>query len=220
MEKSAPSWTVYGAEASGSIPIEAALTLLGLPYAVVDAVTWADDAARERVAPFNPLRQVPTVVLPGGEVFTESAAILIDLADRYPQARLGPPADHPSRRQFLRWMLFISSEIYSLYWILPDVRRIGVSPDAKPDVLKAVYARILSCWHNLDEQIAPAQFILGADLSVLDLYAAVVSRFGPGRRHVDAAAPKLAQVLRRVDALPALAGFWANRYPFEEGWQG
>ncbi len=33
------SYTVYGAAGSGSVPVEAALTLLGLAYTVVEAPT-------------------------------------------------------------------------------------------------------------------------------------------------------------------------------------
>ena len=36
------------------------------------------------------MRQVPALVLPDGEVLTESAAILIWLADRYPEGGLAP----------------------------------------------------------------------------------------------------------------------------------
>ena len=69
--------TLYGAAASGSIAVEAALTILGLPYELVEGATWVEASARKRVAPVNPMRQVPTVILPCGEVMTECAAILI-----------------------------------------------------------------------------------------------------------------------------------------------
>ena len=39
-------YVVYGAAGSGSVPVEAALTLLGEPYRVVERVVWADKAAR------------------------------------------------------------------------------------------------------------------------------------------------------------------------------
>ena len=64
--------TLYGAAASGSVAIEAALTLIGVPYEVIEGATWAEASARERVAAQNPMRQVPTLVLADGEVMTES----------------------------------------------------------------------------------------------------------------------------------------------------
>ena len=210
---------LYGAQASGSIAVEAALTLIGLPYKLIEGATWAQESARERVAPVNAMRQVPTLIFPGGEIMTESAAILIDLADRHPAASLAPPLANPRRRQFLRWMVYVSSAIYSLHWIKPDVRRIGAPESARDAVVDAVHERIAFCWQNMDAQLTPGRYLLGDELTVLDLYVTVVSRFGPWRERFYAAAPKMAPVVRRVDAEPRLAEFWARRFPFDEGWE-
>lgn len=211
--------TLYGARASGSVAVEATLTLLGIPYQLIEAETWAEPAARERVAPANPMRQVPTLVLPSGEIMTESAAILIDLADTHAQAELAPPPADPRRRQFLRWMIYVPAAIYSLHWIKPDPARIGAPPALRDAVVDAVHGRIAECWGIMDAQLSPGRYLLGDRLSVLDLYVTVISRFGPWRTRFYQAAPKMAQVVRRVDAEPRLAEFWAARFPFEEGWE-
>ncbi|HQN52298.1 MAG TPA: glutathione S-transferase N-terminal domain-containing protein, partial [Phenylobacterium sp.] len=114
-----PTLTLYGAPGSGAVAVEAALTLIGQPYSLIDAVTWDEDdrTSGDRVLAANPLRQVPALVLPTGEVLTESAAILIWLAEQYPDARLAPAPGDPRRGQFLRWMSFVSAAIYSLYWV-------------------------------------------------------------------------------------------------------
>ena len=210
---------LYGAQASGSIAVEAALTLIGLPYTLIEGATWAQESARERVAPVNAMRQVPTLIFPNGEIMTESAAILIDLADRHPAARLAPTIADPRRRQFLRWMVYVSSAIYSLHWIKPDVRRIGAPESLRDAVVDAVHERIAFCWHNMDAQLTPGRYLIGDGLTVLDLYVTVVSRFGPWRKRFYAAAPKMTPVVRRVDAEPLLADFWARRFPFDDGWE-
>jgi len=205
--------TLYGAAASGAVAVEAALTLLGLPYQLIEGATWAEAAARDRVAPTNPMRQIPTLVLPGGEVMTESAAILIYLADLHPEARLAPAVDDPKRRQFLRWMLYVSSAIYSLHWIKPDVKRIGAPDSARDAVVDAVHERIAFCWANMNAQLTPGRWLLGDELTVLDLYVATVSRFGPWRERFYEVAPRMAEVIRRVDAEPRLAALWGQRFP-------
>jgi GST-like protein len=205
--------TLYGAAASGSVAVEATLTLLGLPYQLIEGATWAEAAARDRVAPANAMRQIPTLVLPGGEVMTESAAILIYLADRHPEARLAPAADDPLRRQFLRWMLYVSSAIYSLHWIKPDVKRIGAPDGARDAVVDAIHERIAFCWAHMDSQLTPGRYLLGDELTVLDVYVAVISRFGPWRERFYEAAPRMAEVIRRVDAEPRLAALWGERFP-------
>lgn len=211
--------TLYGAEGSGSVAVEAALTLLGIPYTLIEGATWEEASARDRVAPQNPMRQVPTLVLPGGEVMTESAAVLIYLADSHPRARLAPAVDDPRRRAYLRWMVYLASAIYSLHWIKPDVQRIGAPPELRDKVVDAVHDRIAFCWGNMDAQLQPGRYLLGDELTVLDLYVTVVSRFGPWRQRFYEVAPKMAEVVRRVDAEPKLADFWARRFPFEEDWE-
>lgn len=208
--------TLYGAVGSGSIPVEAALTLLGVPYRLIDGQTWADEAARDRVGVHNPMRQIPTLILPSGEMLTESAAILITLGDQHPGSGLAPAVDDPRRGQFLRWMVYVSSAIYALHWIKPDPRRIGAPPELRDAVVDAVHDRIASCWAMMDAQIRPGPYLLGTELTVLDLYVTVVSRFGPWRPRFYENAPRMSDVVRRVDADPRLVVFWAERFPLTD----
>jgi GST-like protein len=99
------------------------------------------------------------------------------------------------------------------------VRRIGAPAALRETVVDAVHERIAFCWGNMDAQVAPGRYLLGNELTVLDLYVTVVSRFGPWRTRFYEVAPKMAAVVRRVDAEPRLAEFWARRFPFDEGWE-
>jgi GST-like protein len=165
------------------------------------------------------MRQVPALELPTGEVMTESAAILVRLAELHPQARLGPGADDPARGQFLRWMSFVSSAIYAHYWLKDDPSRLVADAALHADVNARIEARILACWGVMEAQTTPGRYILSETPSVLDLYVTVVSRFRPRRARFYGVAPRLGEVVRRLDADPRLADLWARRYPFFEGWQ-
>jgi GST-like protein len=209
-------FVVYGAKGGGSVPVEAVLTLLGAPYKVVEATVWESEAERDKVAPVNPMRQIPALVLPSGEVLTESAAILMWLAEQHPEARLAPPLGDPARAAWLRWMTFIPASIYSLYWIRDDPMRLAAD-DAGAELIKARTAeRIAECWRIMDAQVSPGRYILGEALGVLDIYVAVVSRWTPRRERFYQEAPKMAEVVRRVDGEPRLQAFWAERFPFED----
>jgi GST-like protein len=211
--------TIYGALGSGSVPVEAALTLIGLPYEVIE--TSLDTIATDRgFARVNPMRQVPSMVLPGGELVTESAAILTWLADRYPDARLAPPILHRKRPAFLRWMSFISSAIYSLYWIRDDPSRLSDDKAEQAKIRERTAARMLDCWAMMEAQVEPGHYLQGDTLGVLDLYVTVISRWGPRRKRFYEVAPRMGEVVRRVDAEPALEALWAARFPFGEGWEG
>jgi len=208
-------YTLYGAPGSGATPVHAALTLIGAQVETVDIAPWEGDAERERVSAVNPMRQVPALVLPSGEVMTESAAILLWLGDRYPEAGLCPAPDDPLRARYLRWMVYLPAAIYSMFWVRDEPSRLVPDPAAQPAMLERTAERIAHCWQLMDSQIdEPAPYLLGEKISMLDLYVTVVSRWTPRRRRFYRVAPRMAQVVRRVDADPRLADFWAARFPF------
>ena len=196
------------------------MTLIGLPYEIVEAPTWEGEAEQAKVAGVNPLKQIPALVTPDGETITESAAILLWLADRHPAARLAPAPDSPLRGQFLRWMVFVPAAIYSLFWVRDDPSRLGgPDPEVQARIKAATAERILDCWAMMERQVSPGRYLLGDELTVLDLYVAVVSRWGPRRVRFYEVAPRMAEVVKRVDADPRLATFWQKRFPFFEGWE-
>lgn len=213
-------FTIFSALGSGGVPVEAAMSLIGLPYEVIEAPTWEGEAQQAKVAGVNPLRQIPALITPQGETITESAAILIWLADRYPQARLAPAIDAPARAQFLRWMTFIPASIYSLFWISDEPSRLaGPDEDLQARIKAAIKERIVDCWRMMESQITPGRYLLGDEMTVLDLYVTVLSRWGPRRVRFYEAAPRMSEVVKQVDADPRLAAFWERRFPFFDGWE-
>ena len=211
----ASAYTLYGAPGSGATPVHAALTLIGAPVKVVDIAPWDGEGERQKLLPVNAMRQVPVLVLPSGEIMTESAAILIWLGDRHPEAGLAPDIADPRRAQYLRWMSFIPAAIYSMYWVRDEPTRLTPDPAAQAVMLERTAERIAHCWHLMDTQMdEPAPYLLGEKISMLDLYVTVLSRWTPHRRRFYRVAPRMAQVVRRVDADPRLAEFWAARFPF------
>ncbi len=147
------TYRIFSALGSGGAPVEAAMSLIGLPYEIVEAPTWKGEAQQAKVAAVNPLKQIPALVTPDGETITESAAILIWLADRFPEARLGPTIDDPCRAQFLRWMAFIPASIYSLFWGRDAPSRLGgPDPEVQARIKAATAERILDCWRMMESQ--------------------------------------------------------------------
>lgn len=204
---------LYSARGSGGVAVEAALTLIGAPFEVTDSYTFNPQTPEsgDKVLAANPMRQVPALTLPSGEVLTESAAILIWLAEAYPEANLAPKAGDPARGQFLRWMSFVSSAIYSLYWVKDDPSRLVPDPAGHAALTERTLERIAWCWGVMDAQVSPGHYILGDQLTVLDLYVNVVSRFRPRRTRFYKEAPMMAEAVQRVDADPRLAPLWAER---------
>jgi GST-like protein len=198
-------YVVYGRKHTGSVPIEAALQLIGAPYRIVERQPGDDHPGGSAMG------QVPVVRLPSGELMTESAAILIHIADAHPEARLSPGLGDPRRAAFLRWMVFVSAQIYALVWIRDDPSRLAADDAHAALIMERTAARRVFCWRTMDAELAPGRYLLGDELSVLDLYVTVVSTYGPGRARFNEVAPKMAAAIARVDAHPQLVGLWAER---------
>ena len=212
-------YIVYGAPGSGSVPVEATLSLIGVPYEVIGEDVMRPVASNAAALQVNPLGQVPVMVLPDGQVMTESAAILIYLADRYPHARLAPAPADPQRSAYLRWMSFVSAAIYSLAWVRANPMRLVSDETQGPVIQDRIAERRAECWREMDRQIRPDTFLLGDVMTVLDIYVATVSRWSPRRTRFYREAPRMAEVVRRVDANTRLANIWRDRFPFSQGWE-
>jgi glutathione S-transferase len=76
-----------------------ALRLYELPF---EHRPWSTFAEGDKIAPYNPLRRVPTLVLDGGEALIESTAILDYLDELVGPDRAMIAAKGPERRHALR----------------------------------------------------------------------------------------------------------------------
>ena len=103
-----------------------------------------------------------------------------------PAARLAPGVDDAARGAFLRWMSFVASAIYAHYWLKDDPARLVPGAEAAAAIEAGLNARIAACWGVMERGLSPGRYLLGDELSVLDLYVAVVSRFRPRRRSIRA----------------------------------
>lgn len=184
--------------------VEAAYALAGEPLDVHD-LAWEEDWARTPLAAANPLLQVPTLRLAEGTVMTESAAILLFCADRFPQATLAPPPGDPSRARFLRWLLFFPAAIYPTY-TFADIPTRFVEGDAAAGakLRRACDARARFLYTQI-ESAAREPYFLGDRLSGIDLTVWTAIRWRPGRAWFAEHAPRLSAIAARLDRLAALA---------------
>lgn len=73
------TYELIGSRGCGSAIVEMALALANVPYTLTDLPYLKPGPGRDRLLSLNVTGQVPTLVLPDGEVMTESAAIVMHL---------------------------------------------------------------------------------------------------------------------------------------------
>lgn len=206
-------YTLFGYKGSGSAAIECALEVAQAPYKVVAAASWDTSSSVEALSRVNPLKQVPTLVLPDGTALSESAAILIHLGLQFPEAGLLPHSP-AHRATAMRGLIFIAANCYSAISVIDFPERWLADPsDAAKDNLRAgSKARLYANWEIFADSLPTGAYLCGDTPGAIDILAAVVSRWDGARQHLSHTRPAFAEVLQRVDRnerfQPVFARHW------------
>ena len=205
-------YKLFGRPGWGSVLVEAQLAWHGLPYETEDVEDLFKSAeARDRLRTVNPLAQVPTLVLPDGQVMTESAAITLYLADITGRSDLVPTVAESVRPAFLRWLVFLVANIYPTFTYADDPARFVPGAAAQQGFRSNVDAYALRLWRQV-EGAAVEPWFLGERFSALDVYVGVMTRWRPRRAWFEGSCPRLHAIALRVDAEPRLAGVWQRNF--------
>ncbi|WP_284163967.1 glutathione S-transferase family protein [Frigidibacter sp. SD6-1] len=193
----------------GSALVELQLAWYGLPCALIETGDLFDSAeARERLGKLNPRAQIPTLILPSGEVMTESAAITLHLADVTGRDDLVPGPGATERAAFLRWLVFIVANIYPCHTFADDPSRFVADPEAAKAYRVRIDDHHRTLWREVAAVVADrgGPWFLGHRFSALDLYLAVLTNWRPGKDWFATEAPGLLAIGRAAAGRPEVAG--------------
>ena len=205
-------WQLYGARGWGSTLAEAALAWVGAPFDFIDVEGFDEPGlARDRLLAVNPLARVPTLVAPDGEIMTESAAIVLRLAELHPDKKLAPSADDAHRPAFLNRLIWFVSVLYPTFSYRDYPER--WAPDAADQLVERIDEFRRSLWLQLESEVGDSAWVLGERPSALDIYVSVMSQWRPRRAWIADHCPKLHRIALATEKLPALAPVMARNFP-------
>jgi glutathione S-transferase len=206
------TYRLYGELGSGSGIIEAAFAVLGVAHETQSVSLESGQQRGDDYARLNPQRKLPTLVTPAGEVLTESAAILLVLDERHPEARLLPPPGTPERAQALRWLVFLAAEVYPIVEIYDYPERFAPGAelaDGMRDVARRIWRER---WSVIERQVAGDPWLLPSGFCFTDVYIAALSRWVQPREWRPAHIPRVEAIAAAVAARPVIGPIWSRHY--------
>ena len=202
---------LLGCKGCGNAIVEGAFGVAGIAFDY-EEVDYSDDSpSRPRLLQFNPLGQVPALVLPDGTVMTESLAMLHYIDDMAPKAGLIPPRGDPLRPTFYRWAVFIVAAVYPTYTYGDDTKK-WVADEAGSKLLReSTDKHRQALWKQVEGEVKGPWF-LGERFSALDLYLAAMTRWRPGVLWFAKNTPKVVEIAKRATSLPDVAPVMAKNF--------
>ncbi len=139
---------------------------------------------------------------------TESAAIMIFLADAHPEARMAPAIETTARAHYLRWMIYLATTAYNSDLRMYYSDRYSTDP-AHAEAIKA--KAIIDLSRDLEifaQGMGEGPFILGDKISATDLYAAMIISWSNDVEGVFEKHSKLKQLYEAVTANAKVRAVW------------
>ncbi len=201
-------YKLYWSKMSGAIAPHAVLEEIGAEYEkIVIDMEKMEHRAPEFLA-VNPWAQIPALVLPDGTLMTESAAMVLQICDRHPEAKLAPPAGSAESARFQRWLLFMASTLYVTDMRLYHAEQFTNDPAGLDGVVASAQADMDRALAILDEALNPGPYLLGETFSAADIYLWMLAAWHPEPAKMLASNSRVKQLVELVQARPAIARVW------------
>lgn len=208
------SYTIFGDKGSGAFSAEAVLAEAGAPYEFHVISLEKNEQRKPEFLAINPSGKMPALRLPEGEVITESAAILLTIADHFPNARLLPPQAGAARAQAYRWLAFMAGEIYPMVEVSDYPERFAPQ-GAEAEALRGKARERIRERLLIVERFVAGPWFLPSGFSILDIYASMFTRWrgSIGRDWLaEGHLPRLDAISQGVSKRPAIAPVWARHF--------
>jgi len=199
-------YELYASRESASDIIRGVLDEIGAAYTVHGISLSAGDQHRPEFLAINPAGRIP-VLVDDGKVIFETAAIILHLLDKHPQAGLAPVVGSSQRATFYQWLVYVSNTLQTAYSRLYFPERFTRRQDQTRGIRSQVDSDLAGYWRIIDTVLsAPGPFMLGAQFSALDIYVLVLASW---HRPEGMIAEEFSHVQRCIDLVadrPAIKG--------------
>lgn len=178
-----------------------ALEAIGVPYELVRVDAGAGEQRTEAYRRLNPTGRIPTLVHDGAPLF-ETAAILLHLADRHPEAALMPAPATRDRALAYQWLIHLTNTVQTTYLAYYYPERQVMDPALADNVRRAAEARLGEMFDLLEQALAGREWMVGERPTIVDFMLLMMIRWGRNFARPPCSLPNLGALAARTAALP------------------
>lgn len=194
--------TLFQITGSSSFAARAALECADAPYEVVNVHPQRRDEA-PGFADANPLKRVPAIR--EGEVrLSETGAILMWIADRFPDAGLAPAIGDPARADHYRWIVWCANSLHVGWWPVMVPRAYTPEEAAWPAMEAQGREAMARHGAHLEQWLQSHEWLAGDRPGVSDIYAYMLVGWGSYYDDLPLGGDAVAAHHQRVGALPGV----------------
>lgn len=147
-----------------------ALEEVGAPYEYVEVDIMHGQGREPWFLEINPSGKVP-VLDDAGTIITESAAICLHLAEKFPESRLLPPPGTSERTQCYKWISFILTELDAPLWTIAK-HRFGLPKERRvPAVIDTAIWEFEVAVKILATGLSERPYLVGDSFTVAEILA-------------------------------------------------
>ena len=196
------TYLLYYSPGAASMAVHWMLIEMGIAFEAHLVDIDAGDQRNPDYLRLNPAGRVPTLVV-DGMPRGESAALLMLLAERHPEAALAPKPGSADRPAWLELMIYLANTLLPAMrdWFYADVDGDALGAEA---VRALARRRIEEAWDRLDANLAGGhEYLVGGKLSTADFLAVILMRWTRNMPRPATGWPHLARYIHRLRALPS-----------------
>jgi len=161
---------LYGYRNGRSLRALWALEEIGAAYEYVEVDVMHGEGRKPSFLKINPGGKVP-VLDDGGTIVTESAAICIHLAEKYPESGLLPTAGTTERTECYKWISFVLTELDALLWTIAKHRFALPKERRVPAVIDCASWEFEAAVKILAAGLGDRAYLVGESFTVADILA-------------------------------------------------
>lgn len=172
---------------------------IGCPFESVRVDLMAAGNQEPEFMAVNPAAKLP-VLVDGDQVLTESVAIVLYLAEKFPEANLLP--ENPvAKAQVYRWLLFTATEIEQPLWRM--ARHTFLYPEEKriPEDIERAREDVQPMIEVLDRHMQGRSYVAGDAVTVADFVLAHTLDWANGEKLLESH-PTLREYMERMYRRP------------------